>query len=81
MRNKQHIALRFFLWRLGLLPWDLVAYLDEATERLLLRKVGVLFLSIDCYAMFSRCRKMRYNRIICTVSGFNVIVFTLVCLL
>jgi DNA polymerase III delta prime subunit len=36
----QHFVLRFFLWRLGLLPWDLVAFLDEATERLLLRRVG-----------------------------------------
>jgi hypothetical protein len=36
----QHFVLRFFLWRLGLLPWDLVAFLDEATTRLLLRKVG-----------------------------------------
>jgi DNA polymerase III delta prime subunit len=36
----QHFVLRFFLWRLGLLPWNLVAFLDEATERLLLRKVG-----------------------------------------
>lgn len=36
----QHFVLRFFLWRLGLLPWDLVAFLDEAAERLLLRKVG-----------------------------------------
>ncbi|HEU5374433.1 MAG TPA: NACHT domain-containing protein [Ktedonobacteraceae bacterium] len=36
----QHFVLRFFLWRLGLLPWGLVAFLDEATERLLLRKIG-----------------------------------------
>jgi hypothetical protein len=36
----QHFVLRFFLWRLNLLPWRLVAFLDEATERLLLRKVG-----------------------------------------
>jgi eukaryotic-like serine/threonine-protein kinase len=36
----QHFTLRLFLWRLTLLPWDLVAFLDEATERLLLRKVG-----------------------------------------
>lgn len=36
----QHFVLRFFLWRLGLLPWRLVAFLNEATERLLLRKVG-----------------------------------------
>ncbi|BCL79632.1 TIR domain-containing protein [Ktedonobacteria bacterium brp13] len=36
----QHFVLRFFLWRLNLLPWNLVAFLDEATARLLLRKVG-----------------------------------------
>ncbi|TMC18613.1 MAG: TIR domain-containing protein [Chloroflexi bacterium] len=36
----EHFVLRFFLWRHGLLPWKLVAFLDEATERLLLRKVG-----------------------------------------
>lgn len=36
----QHFVLRFFLWRLDLLPWQLVAFLDEATERLLLRRVG-----------------------------------------
>ncbi|WP_220198767.1 TIR domain-containing protein [Ktedonospora formicarum] len=36
----QHFVLRLFLWRLGLLPWDLIAFLDEATERLLLHKVG-----------------------------------------
>jgi len=36
----QHFVLRFYLWRLDLLPWKLVAFLDEATERLLLHKVG-----------------------------------------
>jgi hypothetical protein len=36
----QHFFLRFFLWKLDLLPWQLVAFLDEATERVLLRKVG-----------------------------------------
>lgn len=36
----QHFTLRFFLWYLNLLPWKLVAFLNEATERLLLRKVG-----------------------------------------
>ncbi len=36
----QHFVLRFFLWCLNLLPWKIVAFLDEATERLLLRKVG-----------------------------------------
>ncbi|HXR64387.1 MAG TPA: NACHT domain-containing protein [Ktedonobacteraceae bacterium] len=36
----QHFVLRLFLWRLNLLPWKLVAFMDEATERLLLRKMG-----------------------------------------
>ena len=36
----QHFVLRFFLWKLDLLPWRLVPFLDEATERVLLRKVG-----------------------------------------
>jgi len=36
----QHFVLRIFLWRLNLLPWKLVAFLDESTERLLLRRVG-----------------------------------------
>ncbi|QBD78587.1 TIR domain-containing protein [Ktedonosporobacter rubrisoli] len=36
----QHFVLRFFLCYSGLLPWNLSAFLDEATERLLLRKVG-----------------------------------------
>jgi hypothetical protein len=36
----QHFVLRLFLWRLKLLPWNIVAFLDEATDRLLLRKIG-----------------------------------------
>ena len=36
----QHFALRFWFWRAGYLPWNMVAFLDEAAERLLLRKVG-----------------------------------------
>ena len=36
----QHFALRIFLWRAGSLPRNVVAFLDEAAERLLLRKVG-----------------------------------------
>ena len=36
----QHFALRIFLWGAGSLPWNVVAFLDEAAERLLLRKVG-----------------------------------------
>jgi len=36
----QHFALRFVLSRKGLLPWKLVPFLDYATERIFLRKVG-----------------------------------------
>jgi serine/threonine protein kinase len=36
----QHFILRFWLWRTGCLPWNLVAHLDEAAQRILLRKVG-----------------------------------------
>jgi hypothetical protein len=36
----QHFILRFFLSQRGNLPWNLVPFLDEAAERLLLRKVG-----------------------------------------
>jgi len=36
----QHFVLRFWLWRTNCLPWNLVPFLDEAAERLLLRKVG-----------------------------------------
>ncbi len=35
-----HYLLRFWLWCTGRLPWNLVAFLDEATDWLLLRKVG-----------------------------------------
>jgi DNA polymerase III delta prime subunit len=36
----EHFTLRFWLYRKGHLPWNLVAFLDEMAERLLLRKVG-----------------------------------------
>jgi hypothetical protein len=37
----KHFVLRFLLWLRGDdLPWNLVPFLDEAAERLLLRKVG-----------------------------------------
>lgn len=36
----KHFILRFFLSRQDNLPWNLVPFLDEAAERLLLRKVG-----------------------------------------
>ena len=40
----QHFVLRFWLWRTNLLSWNLVAFLDEAAERLLLHKVGGSYL-------------------------------------
>lgn len=36
----QHYTLRFVLSRKGLLPWNLVPFLDYASERIFLRKVG-----------------------------------------
>jgi hypothetical protein len=36
----EHFVLRTFLWRTTSLPWNLISFLDEAAERLLLRKVG-----------------------------------------
>ncbi len=42
----QHFVLRFWLWRTNSLPWNPVSFLEEATERLLLRKVGGSFMFI-----------------------------------
>jgi hypothetical protein len=36
----RHWVLRFLLWRSGTLPWRVVPLLDEAAQRILLRKVG-----------------------------------------
>jgi hypothetical protein len=36
----EHFALRLRLWRAGSIPWNYVHFLDYATERILLRKVG-----------------------------------------
>lgn len=36
----QHFALRFALHREGFLPWNQVSFLDYATDRIFLRKVG-----------------------------------------
>jgi hypothetical protein len=36
----ERFVVRFWLWRTSSLPWNLVPFLDEAAERLLLRKVG-----------------------------------------
>jgi transcriptional regulator with XRE-family HTH domain/GTPase SAR1 family protein len=36
----EHYTLRWYLWRCGSLPWNVVRFLDYASERILLRKVG-----------------------------------------
>ena len=36
----QHYLLRYFLWRSGAMPWHYVRFLEEASERILLLKVG-----------------------------------------
>jgi DNA polymerase III delta prime subunit len=36
----QHTILRLLLWRRGYIPWNYPQFLDYATERILLRKVG-----------------------------------------
>ena len=36
----QHTVLRLLLWRSGAIPWNYSQFLDFATERILLRKVG-----------------------------------------
>jgi hypothetical protein len=53
----QHFALRFWLWRANSLPRNVAAFLDEAAERLLLRKVGggyifIHRLLLDYFASF-----------------------------
>ncbi len=36
----KHVSLRLFLWRMRCVPWNYSRFLDYATERILLRKVG-----------------------------------------
>ena len=36
----KHYLLRYFLWRSGAMPWHYVRFLEEASERILLLKVG-----------------------------------------
>jgi DNA polymerase III delta prime subunit len=47
----QHFILRFFLWRNGHIPWPYVRFLDYATERIFLRKVGGGYIFIHRYLM------------------------------
>jgi len=35
-----HYIIRFLLWQKGIIPWNYVRFLEEATERILLQKVG-----------------------------------------
>ncbi|PSO79721.1 MAG: NACHT domain-containing protein, partial [Cyanobacteria bacterium QS_5_48_63] len=36
----QHFVLRALLWRQGVVPWNYARFLDYATERCFLQKVG-----------------------------------------
>ena len=36
----KHLMLRFLLWRSGCIPWNYARFLDYASERLLMKKVG-----------------------------------------
>jgi hypothetical protein len=36
----QHYLLRYILWRSGTMPWHYIRFLEEASERILLLKVG-----------------------------------------
>ena len=36
----KHLMLRFLLWRSGRIPWNYARFLDYASERLLMKKVG-----------------------------------------
>src|SRR5262249_32598102 len=42
----EHFILRFLLWLRGDFPWNIVPFLDEATERLLLRRVGIRYIFV-----------------------------------
>ncbi|WP_236065147.1 TIR domain-containing protein [Reticulibacter mediterranei] len=53
----QHVVLRLFLWRTGSTPWHYERFLDNAAERILLRKVGggymfIHRLLLDYFATF-----------------------------
>jgi hypothetical protein len=63
------VLAKHFIWRLilslqGKLPWNLVAFLDEAAERLLLRKVGRRYIFVhrqllDYFASLDKSRSTR----------------------
>ena len=36
----QHVVLRFVLWCRGVAPWRYARFLDYATERMLLQRIG-----------------------------------------
>ena len=36
----EHYVLRWYLWRRGSIPWNYIAFLNYATERILLRRIG-----------------------------------------
>jgi hypothetical protein len=42
----EHYVLRWQLWRSKFIPWDYIAFLDYAAERILLRKVGAGYIFV-----------------------------------
>lgn len=56
----QHFILRFFFWKYKLLPLRLVHFLDMASERLLLRKVGRSYLFV--HRILREVLEEEYNR-------------------
>ncbi len=36
----RHLVLRFLFWRSKMLPWRVIPFLEDATTRILLRRVG-----------------------------------------
>ena len=42
----QHLALRLVLWSNGCIPWNYARFLNYATERMFLQKVGGRYLFI-----------------------------------
>lgn len=47
----QHYILRFWLWMVDSLPWNIVAFLDEMTERLFLRKIGGSYIFVHRFLL------------------------------
>jgi hypothetical protein len=47
----RHFVLRFWLWLMDLLPWNIVAFLDEMVERIFLRRIGGSYIFIHRFLL------------------------------